>query len=307
LAFLAAELRSGGHFDKVITMIDRMIKDLRVEEQDDIKARDICENEENALNAQKEDLNYNIKKKKEEIERLDAKKEEAEKSIEAKEAEIEQTKKTMGEMLAARNEETADFKKAVKDDVDAVNLLGKAIDALTAFYTNNKLPLGLVQEPEYSVDEDKAPDASFGGAKKSESTGIIAILGMLKEDSEKEIKTARAEEAEAQAEYEKQRGELTNTLNSQEKCKTDLEAEKADLMGKIADGEGEKENKIQMEKDTQGELDAQAPSCTWVKDTFDSRREKRQAEIEGLQEAKSILAGAPAAELLQNSFLQLKK
>merc|ERR1719324_1052944 len=71
------------------------------------------------------------------------------------------------------------------------------------------------KEPEYTVDEDKAPEA-FGdggyGGRKSESTGIIAILSMLKEDLEKEIKTAREEEGAAQAEYEKQRGELNDTL-----------------------------------------------------------------------------------------------
>jgi len=32
--------------------------------------------------------------------------------------------------------------------------------------------------------------------------------------------------------------------------------------------------------------------CAWVKSHFDSRREKRKAEIEGLQEAKNFLAGA---------------
>merc|ERR1719420_2154710 len=212
LAFLAAELRSGGHFDKVITMIDRMIEDLRVEEQEDIKARDVCNNQENALNAQEDDLAYNIKKKGEEKERMEAKKKEV---IDEKlniQDEIAAAKTEMEEMLAARNEENAEFKKALKDDTDAVALLEKAIQSITAFYTNNKIPLEFVQKaPEYSVDEDKAPDASFGGPAKSESTGIIAILGMLKEDTEKEIKVAREEEAEAQAEYEAQRADLTAT------------------------------------------------------------------------------------------------
>merc|ERR1719420_1236495 len=212
LAFLAAELRSGGHFDKVITMIDRMIEDLRVEEQEDIKARDVCNNQENALNAQEEDLAYNIKKKGEAKERMEAKKKEV---IDEKlniQDQIAAAKTEMEEMLAARNEENAEFKKALKDDTDAVALLEKAIQSITAFYTNNKIPLEFVQKaPEYSVDEDKAPDASFGGPAKSESTGIIAILGMLKEDTEKEIKVAREEEAEAQAEYEAQRADLTAT------------------------------------------------------------------------------------------------
>merc|ERR1719174_3658545 len=115
LAFLAAELRSGGHFDKIIIMIDRMIEDLRVEEQDDIKARDVCNNQENALNAQEEDLAYNIKKKEELNERQEAKKEDVIKEKLNIQDEIAVAKTEMEEMLAARNEENDEFKKALKE------------------------------------------------------------------------------------------------------------------------------------------------------------------------------------------------
>merc|ERR1740123_2612338 len=43
LAQIAVDLKSGGHFDKVIASIDQMISDLRKEEQDDIDHRDRCE------------------------------------------------------------------------------------------------------------------------------------------------------------------------------------------------------------------------------------------------------------------------
>merc|ERR1719321_2170033 len=310
LAFLAAELRSGGHFDKVITMIDRMIEDLRVEEQEDIKARDVCNNQENALNAQEDDLAYNIKKKGEEKERMEARKKEV---IDEKlnvQDQIAAAKTEMEEMLAARNEENAEFKKALKDDTDAVALLEKAIQSITAFYTNNKIPLEFVQKaPEYSVDEDKAPDASFGGPAKSESTGIIAILGMLKEDLEKEIKVAREEEAASQAEYETQKADAQEALDAKIATETALKGEEADLDGKIAETQGEIDGHEEMKGNTADEKEALKPSCEWVKNNFDSRREKRKKEVEGLQEAKSILAGAPAPELLQggDSFLQRKK
>jgi hypothetical protein len=307
LAFLAAELRSGGHFDKVIVMIDRMIADLRVEEQDDIKARDVCNNQENALNAQEEDLEYNIKKKGELKERQEAKKEDVIKEKKDMEDQIKAAKEEMEEMLAARNEENSEFKKALKDDTDAVSLLEQAIKSITDFYTNNKIPLELAQEPEYTVDEDKAPEASFGGPRKSESTGIIAILSMLKEDLEKEIKVAREEEAASQAEYESQRGDAQEALDAKEKTKTALKAEEADLEGKIADTEGEIDSHEEMKGNTADEKEALKPSCQWVKDNFDSRREKRKKEVEGLQEAKAILAGAPPPELLQGNFLQRQK
>merc|ERR1719171_314470 len=129
---------------------------------------------------------------------------------------------------------------------------------------------------------------------------------MIKEDTEMEIKTARQEEVEAQAEYEKQRAALTETMNAQIKAKIALEDEMADIMDKIADNEAEKENKEELKDDKEGELEAMKPNCEWVLNTFDSRREKRKAEIQGLMDAKAILAGAPPPELVQesNAFLQ---
>merc|ERR1719160_2400902 len=289
-------------------MIDKMIADLRKEEQDDIKARDMCEEGKNKLDNEKEDLEYNIKKTEESIERLEAKKGELEKAIAEKEEEIDATNQTMTDLLDTRNEEMEEFRKALKDDTDAVGLLGQAIEALTAFYNNNKIPLELTQEdPKYTVDEDKAPEANFGGPAKSESTGIIAILSMIKEDTEKEIKTSREEEAEAQAEYEKQRAALTETLNAQIKAKVALEDEKADVMDKIADNQAEKENKEELKGDKEGELEAMKPNCEWVLNTFDSRREKRKAEIQGLMDAKAILAGAPPPELIQDNIAFLQR
>merc|ERR1719160_1545639 len=212
----------------------------------------------------------------------------------------------MVELLAARNEDQEAFKKAMKDDTDAIALLAQAIESITAFYTDNKLPLALVQkEPEYTVDPDKAPDADFGDGtkRKSETTGIIAILSMLKEDLEKEVQVARAVEAEAQAEYKKQNGQLTDTLNAQTQTENTLNGEQADLEGKITDTEGEIANHEEMKTNTLDEKEAMKPSCEWVESTFDKRREARKTEIQGLQYAKAALAGAEFSQV-DAGFLQ---
>merc|ERR1719388_263595 len=111
LALLAAEVRSGGHFDKIIKMMDKMIADLRVEEQEDIKARDTCNNQENALKARGEDADYNIEKKGKLKDRQEAKKTEVIKAKEATQDEIAIANTTMAEMLADRNQENANFLK----------------------------------------------------------------------------------------------------------------------------------------------------------------------------------------------------
>merc|ERR1719159_7237 len=74
-----------------------MIEDLRVEEQEDIKARDTCELQENALESQEDDLDYNIKKKGDEKDRMEAKKEEVGEKIDGIKQDIDGTKDTMKE------------------------------------------------------------------------------------------------------------------------------------------------------------------------------------------------------------------
>ena len=131
-------------------------------------------------------------------------------------------------MLDMRNDENKAFKKALKDDAGAVALIEKAIVSLSAFYKNNKIPLELVQkkEPEHSVDQDKAPETSFSSpGRKGESGGIIAILEMIKGDSD------------AEASYEKNRAASQETLDAETASKVQAEKELADTEEKIADME----------------------------------------------------------------------
>merc|ERR1719291_1436047 len=123
--------------------------------------------------------------------------------------EIGETKDEMKKQLDLRNDEVALFRQALKDDADGVQILTETIAALSKFYKKNKIPLELRQkgEPEYTNDPDKMPETIWDGAnyggRKDETTGIIAILGMLREDLQNEMKIAREEDAENEAEYEK--------------------------------------------------------------------------------------------------------
>merc|ERR1719171_2042221 len=101
MAAVAAMIQTAekGHFDMVVTEVDKMLAELRQEEMDDITQT---------------------------------------------ETDIAATEDAMAEALSNRNSENEDFKAALKDHIDAVALIASAIDAMTAFYKNNKLPLGLL-------------------------------------------------------------------------------------------------------------------------------------------------------------------
>merc|ERR1719408_238552 len=116
-----------------------MIQVLRKEEQDDIDHRDRCENSQNANGNELDDLKHDIKKTEASLKRMGNTKKELEDEISALEKEIASTKKDMKELLDFRNKEEADFRQALKDDSDAVDLLKKAIVALSEFYSRNKM------------------------------------------------------------------------------------------------------------------------------------------------------------------------
>merc|ERR1719387_1178423 len=315
-----AEIPDGGAMDAfapVIEAIDKMIAELRVEEQEDIEHRDWCENKENKLNNQKDDLDYKIGQSEGLIERLEAVEEQIDKDIESTEADILETEEAMAEALATRNEETEEFRAALKEDADAAALIAGAIEALTAFYTNNKLPLALLgkKAPEYSTDPDVAPetgdiDKGYGGAS-SESKGIISILEMLKEDLENEMKEAKADEEAAAAEYAEQRKTAQEGLDALNGKKGDLESQKADTQGKINDANEDISNHNDQKDAKEEELKAMDPNCNWLKKAFETRRDARKKEIEGLIQAKAVLQGAGEGSMLvqanKHGFLVQKK
>jgi len=305
MAMIAVEVKTAGHFDKVIAMIDGMIALLRKEEMEDIEHRDRCENAENANGNEINDLDHEITKTEGSLKRMKTTKKELQDEIEALEKEIAATKKNMQELLDMRNDEVADFRQALKDDADAVDLLGQAIVALEEFYKRNKMDVPqLIQkqapESKYSEDPDKAPETSWKGGdyggRKSETGGIIAILEMLREDVQKEMKEGRADDAAAQEKYLKQNGALQETLDAQEESKASTEKQKADLeqkMGQYEDYKDSKSDDKDAEEDTKQALNT---DCKWVKTHFESRREKRKNEEAGLVDAKDFLAGVESGK-----------
>merc|ERR1719171_3327302 len=193
------------------------------------------------------------------------------------------------EALANRNEENAKFKQALKDDAAAVGLIAQAVEVLSGYYS-----LLQKKQPEYKENPDTPPETFEGDyeGRKSEGTGIIAILSMIKEDIEKEMKVASKEEAEALKDYEDLRADSQATVDALDAKIVSLGQDIAAKMKEIADLEAVKQNKADSEAATDTYLTDLGPNCDWVDKYFDSRMEKRKAEMEGLQEAKAVLAGA---------------
>merc|ERR1719217_883434 len=88
-------------------------------------------------------------------------------AIEDTQKSITETKKQLEDMEKERTEENQAFLDAKTDDQNAIKLIEQAIEALSAYYKDNKIEMGpiqgsvkLLQEPEF-VKGDAPPDAEF--------------------------------------------------------------------------------------------------------------------------------------------------
>jgi len=291
LAQIAIAVKSRGHFDDVITMINKMMAVLREEGAADIAHRDRCEGKENGNKNARADAKKAKANAKANIKRLNQNLLDKTREIGELKKMMKNSKRQMADITMNRKMDNKAYKKAHQDDVDAIELLSKAKKSLEKFYKDTSaLQVESVAEPK------GAPRTSFknGDYKGStgEARGVLSIIEMLIEDLRKEIKTSAQDEADDQEAFEKQYKSLTKSYNAQEKSKVASEGEHASLK---SDKNDEREKKANANKDLENERNlkkAIAGDCDWVKTQFDKRRAARKAEMKGLEEAKDFLAGA---------------
>jgi len=294
LARIAAAVKTAakGHFDEVIASIDDLVATLKAEGAQDLKQRDWCVDEQFKADNNRDDLAY-------EISQLEAKilrGQERKTKLEADEAATQKAKDDLeAEMQQALDDRTAEngaYSTAKDDDLKAIDLLGQAIETLSAYGENNAFLQR--KQPEFEVSEDQAPDMELSGKDNNAGaqSGIIQLLTQIKENLEGEVSLADKSEAKATEEYEA-------LVASADEQKAAYERELVALGESIATTDAQISADEQTKTDTEGQhtaaldyIDKIAPNCDWIKANFDARVAARTKESEGLEQAKSILSGS---------------
>merc|ERR1719214_208304 len=124
------------------------------------------------------------------------------------------------------------------------------MEVLKGFYEDNGLALVQRAAQPPTVEAGKAPppppptwEAPYGGAK-GESTGIQAILQMILEDVEADIKKANAAEKEAIEEYEKFKADTEQSIADNQKSIEDMKGEIATCEENIENAKTERADKM---------------------------------------------------------------
>jgi len=290
LAALAADVRmqTSGHFDKVIQSIDKLIAALDKEEAADIKKVDACKEEYQDISLKQNDLNWKIENNDAKIQKHKKASEEATAAKKVVIDDIADAVAKLEKMEKDRKAENEAFIQAKADDEKAIKVLGEAKAALTVYMKDNAF---LQQEP----------DAKFSknNAAKGQTNGVLALLDLISEDLENEIKEGQKAEAAAQTDYEAMK-------KSVEGQKAALEKTEINLKGQIAQEDTAKTDEGKLKDDNSKDLETQDTTLVNAKKTCDDaiklqpqRREKRQTEADGLKEARSFLAGMEADALIQ--------
>merc|ERR1719235_1968969 len=229
--------------------------------------------------------------------KLEAEIEEIKAEIKAKQEKIASIEKELKEAKKNREDEHAEFEQTQADDEAAAKLVKMAQGVLEDFYKENGLSLVQKKKMEPVVAGEAPPpppttwEAPYGGAT-GESQGIVAILGMIHADIEKDSDKAKAEEKEAQKDYDEFKEESEAEIKSLEGEIEELEGVQGDKEESVKDNKGDR-------KTLKGELDSvmekmtdALPLCNFMTINYDMRMENRQTETDGLDKAKGILSGA---------------
>jgi hypothetical protein len=302
VAQLQAKAAAGvKQFEGVQHDIVVMEDDLREEGMEDIKKKAKCDNERRESNNKKESLEFDMDTLKKEMESGEAKKTLLSKQIQHTTSSIQNLEAEMKEYLNTRNAQNEAFKTGLKADTDAVMLLAKAIEALSKYATNNDVALtqggkkhSKKQDPEYTTSEDVAPAAEFssGSSGASETGGIVGIIENIKQDLEEEISQSKDEEAKALQAYHDTEKESLESLTAMKAKIASMEVDIADTTSLVADKQETFDDKKAQHDAVDAYLLSIKPECDWMDENFELRKEARESEIVGLDDAKAKLAGA---------------
>jgi len=293
---VSVHLNTQGHFDKIVDEVMAMVKDLRVEADDDLSTKETCEEDRNSntKTAKKsaqamDDQTSLINRKKADIASM-------QKEIEGIVAHIKELKLQREEAVIQRNKENREFQAAKADDEAAAVLIGKAADVLTKFYEDNGLVLAQVhsQVVQPAGEAPPPPPSTWGepyGGNKGASNGIQSILSMVKSDVEKDIRTATDGEAKSKTEHEAFMADTKALTDSLKDQKSSLEGEVGDAEQAVVDAKQTRVDKKKVLDDTMVFLRSIAPGCDYMAVNFELRKANREAEIDGLIEASASLAG----------------
>merc|ERR1719163_2057275 len=321
--FLALAMRGKKiGFEKIIAMIDDLIAVLGKEQKDDDDKKAYCGSELDKSDDQKKALDHSIADLETEIADIEESIATLKIEIEALEDGIRALDKQVAEATEQRKDEHETFVTDQAANQAALDLLAFATNRLNKFY-NPKLykapPKRVLTEAERITVNNggtlaptvspggiagtgiraaftqmpKAPEADLTYNKKSQAGGgVLEMIRLLTADLEKDMAAAKADEMDAQADYETYIAASAEKRATDSKNMNDKEGSLAELEQQLLDDKDAlKDKKIEL-MGVEKYIMELHKECDWLLKYYSLRKEARAGEIEALSNAKDVLRGA---------------
>merc|ERR1719269_514211 len=203
-------------------------------------------------------------------------------------SELEELSDQISSLNLALKEANAANDKAISDAKAAIPAVRSALKVLKDFYAKASTATALVQQPSPAGDAPGSWDTPYTGMGGS-SKGVLGMIEVILADFVRLEQETSSSEAEAQSAFDKFSSDSQSDIDAKTATSKEKEALK---LSKTRDLEDTGKDL----KSTQKELDAALayhdelkPSCVDAGVSFSERSQRRQEEIESLQEALKIL------------------
>jgi len=293
---IAVVVRYGGKdgadpFGKVKGLIGEMIVKLEKEAEAEATEKAYCDEQMAKTEAKKGELDATIAKLSNKIDRAAARSASLKEEVVQLEADLAALAKTQAEMDKIRSEENTNFNAAKSDLTAGLGGVRKALSVLRDYYGG---AAALIQDDKFSAFMQQ-PAAPQQHAKSSGAGGsIINILEVCESDFATNLAKEESEEADSAANYEK--------VTQENKVAKATKSQDAKYKGAEATGLDKEISELSSDRDTSNtELSAVMEyygqikeRCIAKPESYEERKARREAEIEGLKDALSILENEAA-------------
>jgi len=273
-------------FTKVKEAMDKMVADLKAQQQEEVELKAFCEKEFNQNekeiyqnNEQKSDLEAKMDQLSALILKLGEEIADAKNQVLDTQVAVKQSSQT-------REKQNAEFQVTVSDQRATQAILKKALERLRDFYAKEASGSSFTQVAQ-------TPPVQFN--KYKNNAGASPVLGLIEQiiqDSKATEADAVSTEKQAQANYEtfiKDSNNLISQLNDSitEKTKS-IASAKMESEDSKSDHDSTV-NELELLSQHKGQLHSQ---CDFVLKNFAIRQRARMQEMEAIGQAKAILSGA---------------
>lgn len=274
-------------FKKIRGMIEEMIAKLEKQAQEEATHHAFCTEEKAKSKKARENKTASVEKYQVRVDKAKAGIESLENEVAELSKQLSDLDKAVAEATKIRTQEKADYEVASKDQKDSIEAVAMAMEVLQKFYGG----ASFIQQP------------SFGGAKSDAGGSILSFLEVAQSDFTKMLAETEANESEAKEAYEKfsQDSKVSKAMKQAEvKGKTSeiksLKVAVKDNSDDLATANKELDAVLEY-------IEKLKPQCEVKAMTYEEKKAKREAEINGLKSALEILEGEAPAFLQKRSFL----